>query len=65
MTYLRIYYMKNEEGDVVYTNTNANEFGKYVHDYLKLNFKQYPTYKLIKESVTDYKIGYKELEIDF
>ncbi|MGP5096222.1 hypothetical protein [Staphylococcus equorum] len=57
--------MKNEEGDVVYTNTNANEFGKHVHDYLKLNFKQYPTYKLIKESVTDYKIGYKELEIDF
>lgn len=65
MTYLRIYYIKNTKGEVIYTNTNPNEFGKYVHDYLKLNFKQYPTYQLIKENVTDFKIGYKELEIEF
>ena len=57
--------MKNRKGEIVYTNTNANEFGKHVHDYLKLNFKQYPTYKLIKENVTEYKIGYTELEIEF
>lgn len=64
MTFIKIYYIKKKSGEIIYTNTNPNEFGLFVKNYLNLKLKTFPTYKLVKEQVTDYDIGAKEIEID-
>lgn len=68
ITFITIYYIKRKTGEVVYTNTNPNEFGKHVKELLNLKVDTFPTYKVVKDKVrtneTDYVVGKKGMEIE-
>lgn len=64
LTNLTIYYIKNYKGEVVHTNTNPNEFAEHVNTHMELGLGKYPTYELVKETVTDLEIGTKEIAIE-
>lgn len=64
MTNITIYYIKDNNNKVVYTNTNEFEFTQHVNNHLELGFEsRYISFKDIKERVSELEIGKKELEI--
>ena len=65
MTNLTIYYIKNNKGEVVYTNTNLVEFKRYINDYLVLDLGRYPSFEEIESAVPELEIGTKEIKLEF
>ena len=53
MVEITIYYIKDINGNVAYTNTNELEFGDFVNKRLELGLGRYVTFEKIKNSVTD------------
>lgn len=65
MNNLKVYYIKDINNKVVYTNTNEFEFTQHVNNYLGLGIEsRYISITAIKEKVSELEIGIKEIEID-
>ncbi|HDE8373984.1 TPA: hypothetical protein PR959_001623 [Staphylococcus aureus] len=64
MTTLTIYYIKNYKGEVVYTNTNSDEFAAHVNTHMELGLGKYTTYESLIGNVKDLEIGTKEVSVD-
>ncbi|WP_323705885.1 hypothetical protein P3U41_05615 [Mammaliicoccus sciuri] len=64
MTKITIYYIKDVNNNVVYTNTNEFEFTQHVNNHLGLGFvSRYISIKDIQEKVSELEIGKKEIEV--
>lgn len=61
---LTIFYIKDNKGNVAYTNTNEIEFASYVNKHMELGLGKYPTYEQVKNSVIDLEIGAHEITIE-
>lgn len=65
MTKLTVYYIKDINNQVVYTNTNEFEFTQHVNNHLELGIEsRYISITDIKEKVSELEIGIKEIEIN-
>lgn len=65
MAEITVYYIKDINNKVVYTNTNEFEFTQHVSNYLDLGIEsRYIGITAIKEKVSELDIGIKEIEID-
>lgn len=65
MTKITVYYIKDINSQVVYTNTNEFEFTQHVNNHLELGIEnRYISITDIKEKVSELEIGVKEIEIN-
>lgn len=65
MTNLIIYFIKDNKGEVVYTNTNEKQFAEYVNNYLVLGLGKYPTFEKVQEALVDeLEVGKKSIEVE-
>ncbi|UXU70124.1 hypothetical protein [Mammaliicoccus sciuri] len=65
MTKITVYYIKDINNNVVYTNTNEFEFTQHVNNHLELGFEsRYISITDIQEKVSQLEIGKKVIEVN-
>ena len=65
MNNLKVYYIKDINNKVVYTNTNEFEFTQHVNNHLELGIEsRYISITELQEKVSELEIGVKKIKIN-